>query len=365
MCDRHGNYMQNVEELKSKLKSKSRRTFLKGASAASVAALLPMSFAAALNPTASWAASSTVIKATHGTGFCNLGLFLVKERGLTKEDGVDLKFVVTPSNADIVTLFGAGLVDISMIPYSQFITLYDAGAPVKIVAGGGVEGCMIVVKEGIKSAADLRGKTLGTFQADTLEVLPYDYLKQAGMTFQDLDVRYFNTSPEMAQAFINGAIDAMCHIEPYASQSLTSREGASILSDGTDLYGKGYADCVLAVRTSLLEKNPAAIKTIIKAMLVAQSQAETDPEAALKDTVGKYYKTSMEAARDASNKQPVKIDQRDQTTFILERGQSLKELGYIKKLPDANAIDWTLLEEVIAENTALYDSLKLKSAGIA
>ena len=73
----------------------------------------------------------------------------------------------------------------------------------------------------------------------------------------------------------------------------------------------------------------------------------------------------MEAARDASNKQPVKIDQRDQTTFILERGQSLKELGYIKKLPDANAIDWTLLEEVIAENTALYDSLKLKSAGIA
>jgi NitT/TauT family transport system substrate-binding protein len=360
MCERHGNYMENVEELL----SKSRRTFLKGASLAGLAALLPMGIASALNPTAAWASGAKAIKTTHGSGFCNLGLFLVKERNLGKDEGVELDFVVTPSNADIATLFGAGLVEMSMIPYSNFITLYDAGAPVKIVAGGGVEGCMIVAAEGINSAADLRGKTLGTFQADTLEVLPYDYLKKAGLSFKDVDIRYFNTSPEMAQAFISGAIDSMCHIEPYASQSVASRKGASIISDGTDMYGPGYSDCVLAVRTPLLENNPAAVKAVIKALFLAQSQVEADPEAALKDTVGRYYKTSMEAARAAKSKQPVKIDQRNQTTFILQRGQSLKELGYIKKIPDSNAIDWTLLEEVIAENQALYNSLKLTSAGI-
>lgn len=359
MCERHGNYMQNVEELL----SKSRRTFLKGTSAAGVAALLPMGIAAALQPNAAWAAGTT-LKATHGSGLCNLGLFLVKKRDLAKADGVELDFVVTPSNADIATMFGAGMVDISMIPYSNFLTLYDAGAPVKIVAGGGIEGCMIVAKEGIKTAQDLRGKTLGTFQADTLEVLPYDYLKRAGMSFKDVKVRYFNTSPEMAQAFISGAIDSMCHIEPYASQAVASRKGSSVISDGTDLYGKGYSDCVLAVRTPLLEKNPAAVKAVIKALFLAQSQAEADPEAALKDTVGTYYKTTMEATRIAKNKQPVEIDQRNQTKFILARGQSMKELGYIKKLPDAKAIDWTLLEQVIAENKPLYDGLKHKSAAI-
>jgi NitT/TauT family transport system substrate-binding protein len=292
-------------------------------------------------------------------------LFLVKKRDLAKADGVELDFVVTPSNADIATLFGAGMVDISMIPYSNFLTLYDAGAPVKIVAGGGVEGCVIVAKEGIKTAQDLRGKTLGTFQADTLEVLPYDYLKRAGMSFKDVKVRYFNTSPELAQAFISGAIDSMCHIEPYASQAVVSRKGASVISDGIDLYGKGYSDCVLAVRTPLLEKNPAAVKAVIKALFLAQNQAESDPEAALKDTVGTYSKTTLEAARIAKNKQPVEIDQRNQTKFILARGQSMKELGYIKKLPDAKAIDWTLLEQVIAENKPLYDGLKLRSAAIA
>ena len=355
MCERHGNLNANFDAAT----LAGRRKFLTTSSLAGVAAALPVALAALIDPKAAWAAET--LKATHGTGFCNMGMFLAKKRELTKADGVTLDFVVTPSNADIATLFGAGVVDITMIPYSNFMTLYDAGAPVRIVAGGGVEGCVLIVKEGIKSAADLKGKTLGTFQADTLEVLPYDFLKKAGMTFKDVNVRYFNTSPELAQAFMAGAIDAVCHIEPYATQCLT-RKGSSILSDGTDVYGKGYSDCVLAARVPLIEKKPDAVRAVIKALMVAQSQSETDPESALKDTVGTYYKTTMEAARVAKARQPVVVDQRNQTKFILERGESMKELGYIKKLPDAKAIDWSLLEKVIADNQALYKSLKVKSA---
>lgn len=352
MCDRDGTFFRNF----------SRRNFLKTTVAGAAATIaLPPALAALLSPTVAHAAGTT-IKATHGSGFCNMGIFLAKERELTKADGVELEFVVTPSNTEITTMFGAGLVDMSMIPYSNFMTLYDAGAPVKIIAGGGVEGCIIVAKEGIKSAADLKGKSFGTFQADTLEVLPYDYLKKAGLSFKDVEIKYLDTSPELAQAFMAGAIDAICHIEPYASQCVLGRKGATVLSNGTDVYGKGYSDCVLAVRTPLLESNPAAVKAVIKALFVAQSQAEADKTAALKDTVGKYYKTSMEAAIDASSKQPLVVDQRSQTQFILDRGQSMKELGYVKKLPDKAAFDWSLLEAVIAENKPLYDSLKLKSA---
>lgn len=351
MCDRDGTFYRSF----------SRRNFIKTSVAAATATVaIPAHLATLLAPTPAMAA--TVIKATHGSGFCNMGIFLAKERNLTVADGVELEFVVTPSNTEITTMFGAGLVDISMIPYSNFMTLYDAGAPVKIVAGGGVQGCIIVAKDGIKSAADLKGKTFGTFQADTLEVLPYDYLKKAGLSFKDVDIKYLDTSPELAQAFMAGALDAICHIEPYATQCVQQRKGATVLSDGTDLYGKGYSDCVLAARTPLIEKNPAAVKAVIKALMVAQSQAEADKGAALKDTVGKYYKTSMEAAIDASSKQPIVVDQRSQTQFIIDRGVSMKELGYVKKLPDQGAFDWSLLEAVIADNKALYDGLKLKSA---
>lgn len=353
MCERHGTFYRNF----------SRRNFLKGsASAAAATVALPPAIASLLGGAAPAYAANTTVKATHGSGFCNMGIFLAKERNLTKADGVDIEFVVTPSNADIATLFGAGLVDMSMIPYSNFMTLYDAGAPVKIVAGGGVQGCIIIGKDGLKTAADLKGKSLGTFQADTLEVLPYDYLKKAGLSFKDVDVKYLDTSPELAQAFIAGALDAICHIEPYATQCVQSRAGATVLSDGTDVYGKGYSDCVLAARDPLIQSNPDAVKAVIKALFVAQSQAETDIEAALKDTVGNYYKTTMEAAKNAASKQPICVDQRNQTKFIIDRGVSMKELGYVKKLPDEGAFNWSLLDAVIAENKPLYEGLKLKSA---
>ena len=315
MCERHGNTHAELLAL-------SRRGFLKTTGVAGASVALPAAIAAALAPTAAHAA--TTIKATHGSGLCNLGFFLAKKRELAKADGVNLDFVITPTNADIATLFGAGQVDMSVIPYSNFLTLYDAGAPVKIIAGAGVEGCILIAKEGIKSAADLKGKSIGTFQADTLEVLPYDYLKKAGMSFKDVKVRYFNTSPELAQAFIAGAVDAICHIEPYATQCLTAVKGSSILSDGRDIYAHNYSDCVLAARTPLIEKNPKAVKAVIKAMFVAQGQAEKDPDAALKDTVGTYYKTTLEAAKLAASKQPIMVDQRNNTQFILDRAQSMK-----------------------------------------
>lgn len=353
MCERHGDAHSHLQAL-------SRRGFLKSTSAAAVSVALPAGIAAALGATDAYAA--TTVKATHGAGLCNLGIFLAKKRELAKADGVELDFVVTPTTVDVVTLFGSGQVDISVIPYSNFLTLVDAGAPVKMVAGAGVEGCILIGREGIKSAADLKGKTLGTFQADTLEVLPYDYLKKAGLSFKDVKVRYFNTSPELAAAFINGGIDAVCHIEPYATQCLTSRKGSTVLSDGRDIYGKNYADCVLAARTPMIEQNPAALKAVIKAMFVAQSQSEKDPAAALKDTVGTYYKTTLEAATLAQSKQPVMIDQRHNGKFFAERGASMIEMGYMKKPMPASALDWKLLEQVIAENKSLYDSLKLKAA---
>jgi NitT/TauT family transport system substrate-binding protein len=344
-----------------------RRAFLRGSAAAGVAVAVPSWLLTACSGAGSGSSASDIstgaLKATHGTGFCNLGIFLAKERNLTAADGATIEFVVTPTNADIVTLFGAGQVDMSLIPYTQFMTLHDAGAPVTIVAGGGVQGCVIVAQRGINTAADLRGKTLGTFQADTLEMLPYDYLKKAGISFKkDVQVRYFGTSPELAQAFIGGSIDSICHIEPYATQALNARPGAVKLSDGTDVYGPGYTDCVLAVRNDLLTKNPKAVKAIIKGLLVAQQQSEQDRHAAVEATVGTYFKTSVTDALDASAKQPNIVDQRSKAQFMLDRGVGMKELGYLKKLPDPSIFDWSLLDEVIQENQDLYQSLKWKSA---
>ncbi len=352
MCDRFGNH--SVPNFKSM--DFSRRGFLKATAATS----LTLAVGAGMMGQAH--AADSHIKTTYGSGFCNLNYFLTNALQTAKDDGLTLDFINTPSFSDQVTFLGTGQVDAGLMPYTSFIALYDAGAPVTIVAGGGIEGCVIVSQPGLDSAEKLKGKTLGTFQLDTLEVLPYDWLKKHNISFRDVTVRYMGSTPEAVEAFRAGALDWICTIEPYGTALLNDVKGSHKLSDGTDIYGKGYTDCVLAVRSNLIKDNPAALKALIKGMMKAQAMAETKQEEVLKILVGPYYKTSMENARIAMGKQPSVVDARNQTQFILDRTDSMVEMGYIKKKPGRDAIDWTLLEQVIAENKDLYASLKYKSA---
>src|SRR5712692_9950996 len=293
MCDRIGcAHLPDLETM-----DFSRRSFVKSSSAA----MLTIGLGSSLFGGAAHAAGE--LKSTHGTGFCNLNLFLAHAMQFSKEDGVELKFINTPTFAEQVTFLGMGQVDLGLMPYTSFIALFNAGAPVKIVAGGGIEGCVIVSRPGLDTAEKLKGKTLGTFQLDTLEVMPYDWLKKHGVSFKDIKVRYMGTTPEAVEAFKAGALDWICTIEPYSTALLNDVKGSHKLTDGTDIYGKGYTDCVLACRADLIKQNPAGLKALIKGMMKAQAMAETKPEETLTQLVGAYYKTSIENARIAMGKQ--------------------------------------------------------------
>jgi NitT/TauT family transport system substrate-binding protein len=256
-----------------------------------------------------------------------------------------------------VTFFGSGQVDVGVLPYTSFLALYDAGAPVKIVAGGGVEGCVVIGQPGLDKPEKLKGKTLGTFQLDTLEVLPYDWLKKNGIKYNEITIRYIGSTPEQVEAFKAGAIDLACVIEPYASALLND----VMLSNGVDVYGSQYTDCVLAASKNVMEKQPAAVMALVKAMLRSQLIFEDQREEFLKETVGTYYKTSLENARIGAERQPAKVDQGAQEKFILTRVDSLMEMGYIKRRPGKDAIDWRFLEGAIAEVPEVYRKLKYKS----
>jgi NitT/TauT family transport system substrate-binding protein len=352
MCDRVG--CTHLPDLKSI--DFSRRHILRGAAASAITIAVGPGFSEAL------AQGAGALKATKGSGFCNLNIFLAHAMQFAKAEGVELVFINTPTQAEQVTFLGMGQVDLGLMPYTSFMALFDAGAPIKVVAGGGVEGCGIVSRPGLDSPEKLKGKTLATFQLDTLEVMPYDYLKKHGVSFKDITVRYMGNTPEAVEAFKAGAVDWICTIEPYVTSLVNDVKGAHLLSDGRDIYGAGYTDCVLTCGERLIKENKKGLKSIIKSMMQAQLMAETEQQATLDKLVGPYYKTSMENARFAMSKQPAIVDARKQTKFILERTDSLVEMGYIKKKPTLAAIDWGPLEEVIAENPDLYGKLKNKAA---
>ena len=61
---------------------------------------------------------------------------------------------------------------------------------------------------------------------------------------------------DMVAGFKAGSIDIAATIEPYGSSLLNDVKGSVLLSDGIDVYGPQYTDCVLAASTQLLEKEP-------------------------------------------------------------------------------------------------------------
>ncbi len=357
MCDHHGLItLDGLASARLAAPRLNRRSFLKTSGG------MTLAMAVAGGAASKALAAGDRLSSTHGTGFCNLNLFLAHAEQLAADDGLTIDFINTPTFADQVTFMGTGAVDIGLVPYTSFMALYDAGVPITIVAGGGIEGCALVSQPGLDTPEKLKGKVLGTFQLDTLEVMPYDYLKRAGISFNDLTIRYLGGMAEAAEIFKAGGIDVFCTIEPYASALLNDVPGSHLLTDGVDMYGPGYTDCVLAARSSLITERPEALKALIKGMMRAQYMAENDPETVLGKVVGPYFKTSLDNARVGMANQPAVVDARNQTDFILERVDSVMEMGYINNRPGREAIDWTLLEEVIAENPDLYESLALKSA---
>ena len=130
-----------------------------------------------------------------------------------------------------------------------------------------------------------------------------------------------------------------------------------MLSDGTDVYGSFYTDCVIAASERLINEHRDAVKNMVRVFMKAQHESEKDRMAACKDTVGTYYKTEFETLIDASTKQFLMIDQRRHQQFMIDRSVSLTELGYVKKPIGEEAFDWSLLNEVIAEEPELYRSL--------
>jgi NitT/TauT family transport system substrate-binding protein len=332
------------------------------------AAAAPTSAAAAAAPTSAPVAAATAapaaggtmrqIKFSHGTGLCNMPLFYSAEKKLFEPYGISSDVVLTPLASDIAIQLSTGQVEMSVIPFTNAIGAYVQEPNFQVVSGSGIHGLIIITKPEIKTWQDLRGKQIGTFQIDTLDIIVYDYLKANGLTYNDVKMVYFGDTVELNNAFISGQLDALSTIEPYATKAQDATKGTR-LGDGIDIYGQGYPDCVLAARKELIEKEPEVIKGVIATFFEAEYQIENNFEEAANTTVGKYYKTELESLIKAAQAQPPGIDIRDKKDFMFARAKSMLELNYIKTEPDQNFVNFTFLEQVIKEKPELWNKVKV------
>src|SRR4051812_21707900 len=173
--------------------------------------------------------------------------------------------------AAVEALFG-GAIDAAYVGPNPAINAFaqSDGKAIKIVAGATSGGAQLVVNDSIKSAADLKGKTLATPQLGNTQ----DVALRAWLTDQKLtssltgapsDVNILpQENAQTLDAFKAGQVDGAWLPEPWASRLVDA--GAHVLVDEKDLWPDGdFVTTQLIVATEFLDKYPGTVKKLIEA----------------------------------------------------------------------------------------------------
>ena len=138
----------------------------------------------------------------------------------------------------------SGRVDTAPAGDTPVLFAATAGVPLKIVAtnSSSPKSVSIIVpkKSSIKSISELKGKTVvvSSAKGSVSEYLLIEALKEAGLTINDVKVRYILPTDALV-AFIAGEIEAWAIFDPY--YSLAEVQGARLIRDGENINtGMGF-----------------------------------------------------------------------------------------------------------------------------
>lgn len=148
---------------------------------------------------------------------------------------VDLKWF--DGYTDSINALTAGQLDANSQTLNDTISPLAAGADLVVVLtnDNSTGNDKIIVREGINSIADLKGKKVAAEEGTVDHFLLLLGLKKAGLTPQDIDFQPLETG-KAAAAFVAGQVDAVGVFAPFTTQAL-KRPGSKELFSSKDFPG--------------------------------------------------------------------------------------------------------------------------------
>lgn len=221
---------------------------------------------------------------THAPALVGLQDGLFKDS--LKEEGVTVTPTAFNAGPDVVTALFAGSLDMSYIGPNPAINAYvqSKGDAVRVISGAASRGAALVVRPGIESVDDLKGKAFATPQLGNTQDVAFRYwLKEQGIETDsegggEVSIKPQSNSEGLA-AYGSGAIDGAWVPEPWVSEYL--KAGAEVLVDEVDLWpGGDFVTTHVIVRTEFLEQNPDIVAAFLEGHIDALEAIESDPAAA-------------------------------------------------------------------------------------
>ncbi|HET9045557.1 MAG TPA: ABC transporter substrate-binding protein [Casimicrobiaceae bacterium] len=185
-------------------------------------------------------------------------LYLARDLGTL--DSAAVQLVEYPSASEVLRAYRNGTIDGMVISLDELLGLAADGFDPRIVLVVDVSnGADVVVgRAGMRSMRDLKGKSVAVESSALGAFVLARALALNGMQPTDVNVVHLESN-EQPGAFEKGEVDGAVTFDPYRAQLL--RAGAKTLFDSTQIPGE-IVD-LLAVRASVVERNPKAIQALL------------------------------------------------------------------------------------------------------
>ncbi len=199
--------------------------------------------------------------------------------------------------------FGKGEVDIGYLGSPPAITKHiNGGVKTKVIASVNAIGSAIVVREGIDTAEDLKGKTILTPGVGTIQhFLLLTYLENNNIQTSELESIEAGVAPTlMLQRLDEDKADGFIAWEPFCAEAVTTGKG-EILVYSHEIW-EDHICCVVAVDQSFGEKHSEHVVNFLKAHIAASNWINQ----ALEDDTSADYALLVNISKD--------FTQRDEAT---------------------------------------------------
>jgi sulfonate transport system substrate-binding protein len=209
--------------------------------------------------------------------------FFTKDLGRS----VTLKTTVFSTGTEETTAILAGQLDAAYVGPNPALNAWQKsnGTAIKIISGAASGGASLVVKKGITSAAQLKGKSLATPSlGNTQDVALRYWLKQHGLSTTatgggDVAIKPIKPNSAAVLEFASGQIDGGWEPEPYATEMVLGG-GTRLVNEASLWPGGNFVTTNLVVTQSFLKAHPSTVNGLLKGQIAANSYINANGTAA-------------------------------------------------------------------------------------
>jgi NitT/TauT family transport system substrate-binding protein len=201
---------------------------------------------------------------------------IAQEKNFFAQNNLSIDLVWFDGYLDSINALVAGQLDANSQTLNDTIAPLGAGADLVVVLtnDNSTGNDQIVVREGINTIADLKGKTVAAEEGTVDHFLLLLGLQQEGLSSQDINFQPLETG-KAAAAFAAGQVDAVGVFAPFSTQAL-KRPGSKALFTSADFPG-AISDHLVFNR-SFVDDHPQQVQALINSWFAALDYIHANPD---------------------------------------------------------------------------------------